>query len=427
MNIHNLTFDSESKRHYDVDGRLHVRKSNISKAQVSPYYGREIPDFDKLGLQSDKIYHLLRDPQELAAACDTAKNMQFLIKHIPVTIDDIQPDSIIGCVGTHVKFEGEYLTADLCVWDKRAIEQIEAGTMIELSCGYRYTPDMTAGVFDGTPYDGVMRDIHFNHLALVEVGRAGSDVMVSDQSPFKKRKFAMKTTKLGIAMLSGLRMASPKLALDSALPELVAMTKAGYNRKALEKKLFAMDAEKKEEIKKAMDYADEMEEMGEDESEEMKKDEESEEEKMEDEVKAEDEESEEETTSKEAKGATSEFKKEMKGKDSKMAVSYMEGKMKGAQDAFEKKLREELRQEAEAKELVAPIVGKVNLTKAEEIYKFALDHMSIEHKGITEVAALAQLVKLGSIKSQPKHTAKFAADSASDIATRFPNVARLIN
>ena len=54
-------------------------------------------------------------------------------------------------------------------------------------------------------------------------------------------------------------------------------------------------------------------------------------------------------------------------------------------------------------------------------------HMSIEHKGITEVAALAQLVKLGSVKSQPKHTAKFAADSASDIATRFPNVARFMN
>jgi len=427
MNINNITFDSKSERYYDADGRLHIKKSNISKAQVSPYYGYEIPDEDNiLKLDKNKIYHLLRDPQEMAAAADTAKNIQWLIIHKAVTPEEIQKSHIIGSVGSHVKFDGTYLTADLCAWDKRAIDQIEEGTMIELSCGYRYKPDMTPGVFEGTPYDGVMRDIHFNHLALVEVGRAGSDVMVSDQSPFKKRKFAMKTTKLGIAMLSGLRMASPKLALDSALPELVAMTKAGYNRKALEKKLFALDAEKKEEIKKAMDYADEMEDMGEDESEEMKKDDESEEEKMEDEVKAEDE-SEEEVTSKEAKGATSEFKKEMKGKDSKMAVSYMEGKMKGAQDAFEKKLREELRQEAEAKELVAPIVGKVNLTKAEDIYKFALDHMSIEHKGITEVAALAQLVRLGSIKSQPKHTAKFAADSASDIATRFPNVARLIN
>jgi hypothetical protein len=30
------------------------------------------------------------------------------------------------------------------------------------------------------PYDGVMRDIKFNHVALVPEGRVGSDVAVAD-------------------------------------------------------------------------------------------------------------------------------------------------------------------------------------------------------------------------------------------------------
>ena len=38
----------------------------------------------------------------------------------------------------------------------------------------------TTGVFNGEPYDLIMRDISCNHLALVEEGRAGHDVLVKD-------------------------------------------------------------------------------------------------------------------------------------------------------------------------------------------------------------------------------------------------------
>lgn len=55
--------------------------------------------------------------------------------------------------------------------------------MRELSLGYSYTPEFKSGEFNGTRYDFVMRDIKANHLALVEVGRAGSDVRVCDSMP----------------------------------------------------------------------------------------------------------------------------------------------------------------------------------------------------------------------------------------------------
>jgi Uncharacterized protein conserved in bacteria (DUF2213) len=51
---HGLAFDRASVRTYDRDGRLHVEISNISKAAVNPYIGREIPDWKALGLDPDK-------------------------------------------------------------------------------------------------------------------------------------------------------------------------------------------------------------------------------------------------------------------------------------------------------------------------------------------------------------------------------------
>ncbi len=41
---------------------------------------------------------------------------------------------------------------------------------------------MTPGSYNGEAYDGVMRDIAGNHVALVVQGRAGADVLVNDSA-----------------------------------------------------------------------------------------------------------------------------------------------------------------------------------------------------------------------------------------------------
>src|SRR4029077_115521 len=55
-----LAFDRASVRSIDQDGHLHVSESNISMAAVNPYIGREIPDWQELGLDPDKVYQLFR-------------------------------------------------------------------------------------------------------------------------------------------------------------------------------------------------------------------------------------------------------------------------------------------------------------------------------------------------------------------------------
>lgn len=179
-----LAFD-RSVRHYDKDGRLHVDFTPISKANVCPYIGKEIPGWEVLGLDPGKIYQLFRDPDELKKAASTSNNIQLMQVHEGVSPDAPKQMEVVGTIGDKGEFKPPYLWNSLAVWVKRAIDLIESNRKKELSCSYHYEPDMTPGNYLGELYDGVMRNIHFNHVALVEDGRAGSDVMVADAMPLE--------------------------------------------------------------------------------------------------------------------------------------------------------------------------------------------------------------------------------------------------
>jgi ADP-ribose pyrophosphatase YjhB (NUDIX family) len=177
-----LAFDRATVRSFTVDGRLQVELNPISKANVCPYYGEEIPDHEKLGLDPKRVYMLLRDPEELAKAAETFNGVPLLLIHKPSTADEHPRELTIGTTGTDAAWEDPYLKNTLVVWDAEGIEAIESDEQKELSSGYRYRADMTPGVFNGENYDGVMRDIVGNHVALVEEGRAGPDVVVGDSA-----------------------------------------------------------------------------------------------------------------------------------------------------------------------------------------------------------------------------------------------------
>lgn len=194
MTADKMAFDA-SVRSIDENGHLRVAKTVISKAQVDPYYGREIPDHVELGLDPDRIYRLLRCPEELAKAADSFKGKQLLIKHTPVDSKSPQKELTIGAIGSDIEFEDGKLYADLTSWDDEAISLIQSGKMKELSAGYAYTPDMTPGEYNGQAYDGVMRNLSGNHVALVERGRIGADAVISDSLPFEMRFTNMKLKK----------------------------------------------------------------------------------------------------------------------------------------------------------------------------------------------------------------------------------------
>lgn len=211
----NIAFDS-SVRSIDESGHLRISRTVISKAQVDPYFGSEIVGYEKLGLDPARIYQMLRDPAELEKTADTAKGKQILFKHIYVDSKKPEKELTVGAIGSDVEYTDGKLYADLTFWDEEAIALIEAEKMEELSYSYYYDPDMTPGVFEGKPYDGVMRNLHGNHLALVERGRIGRDAVISDALPLEMR-LNMKLKKGAVQLITARLRAT---AQDGVTPEM---------------------------------------------------------------------------------------------------------------------------------------------------------------------------------------------------------------
>lgn len=215
-----LAFDrapEDSVRDKSKDGHLHISKAHISKADVNPYVGREIPRWKQLGLDPDKVYMLLRDPEEMAKAVDTFNRLPILKKHVPVTSKKHPHELVVGATGSDAAFDGGYLDNSLAVWEEGAIGDVEADRKRQLSSAYHYDAEMTPGEFNGTRFDGRMRNIVGNHVALVSEGRAGDDVIVGDS----KGNLKMATKKIVLSRLAAVAVGAlaahlaPKLAQDA--------------------------------------------------------------------------------------------------------------------------------------------------------------------------------------------------------------------
>jgi len=177
----------DTARHKDSNGYMHVDKSNITKEQVAPYLGETIPEWRELGLEPKKVYNIYRPAEELEKAVTTFNGLPLMLEHWDMDADTIGnvKEHVVGSLGTDADFSAPYLTNSITIIDAKAIEAVENGTFKELSAGYTCKLDMTGGIFDGQAYDGVMREIKGNHVALVPEGRAGHDVKVADALPSK--------------------------------------------------------------------------------------------------------------------------------------------------------------------------------------------------------------------------------------------------
>lgn len=412
-----LAFDRSSVRTIDADGRLHVAKSHISKANVCVYYGKEIPGYEALGLQPDKVYRLLRDPVELERAAPTFARLPVLSEHVPVTVDAPRPDLVVGAIGSEVVFAAPYLDADLCVWDATAIAGIETDKVRELSCAYRYVPVMEPGEFEGQPYDGRMTEIQGNHLALVEVGRAGSDVVVADRNPFNFKETAMKMSKLGKALFAALCAASPVLAADSALPALVGnANRKNFDRKDVKAKLLALDADlDPQQLDNVIDALLDVEQ----DPKPVETPAAAADESPADKLRA--------LLAGKVDDATMEAACGLLATPAADEKPEGEGGMKkedvtAAMDG----LRKELREANEAAREVRHIVGDVAMDSAAEIYGFALDHMKVDRAGVEGAPALRALFKVAAANKASTAPVHVAQDSAG-LAAKFPGAARFRN
>lgn len=134
-------------RRYDKNGNLHVTVSHLTKAQVRPYYGHEVPDWERLRLDPQKIYRGYCPPEELSKpeTIESTNGIPIQLNHHPDYADAPQIKTRVGSTGTDGAFRAPYLDNSLHFTVEDAIKRIVDGSMRELSLSYRYTPDFIPG------------------------------------------------------------------------------------------------------------------------------------------------------------------------------------------------------------------------------------------------------------------------------------------
>ena len=434
MTIERLAFDRASVRSFDGNGRLQVTKSNISKANVCPYYGREIPNAEALGLEPDKIYRLYRHPDELKKAAPTFNNIPVLCIHTPDFPGDPPREYRVGTTHSGGDFDGTYLTNGLSVWDNSAIAGIETEEQKELSSSYQYVADMTPGETpDGEAFDGVMRDIVGNHVALVETGRAGSDVLVADSLPLELKY--MKLDRKGVAARAALgAYLKPRLAQDAAPKDLTAILNANKSPKSVAQ---AIVAKYKSRLAADMDIEpEELVEIIEASAEGVEPDEE---------VKVTGDDDKEGIMAALREAGVSEEliaqiaaalspavaqdadKDDDKDEKDKVSKTAMDSAIRLAQDSATKAAAENFRKVREAEQAVRPLIGDVvAMDSADDVYRTALEQAGVDISGV-HPSAFPSLVSMAIQQKENSRPAPLAQDSASisDFEKAFPTAGKL--
>lgn len=395
-----VAFDKATVRSFDKDGRMRVSISRISKADVNPYWGREIVGGEELGLDPDRVYNVFRPPEELEKAAATFNTIPILLIHKHVTAEKPQKELIIGTTGSNGSFDGEYLTNDLAFWDGEYIEKIEGDEQRELSSSYRYKPVIKSGTYNGAQYDIVMTEIMGNHVALVVEGRAGPEVTVADSqiqppekvrtvklNPKQKAAWKARLPKLKVAMDEGLDTEGVEEALEEALEEV----------QALGEPAAAVDEEGSllEKLKKLIEEAG-----------------------------AKGATDEEDDAAKKAAQDEAERAAEAKKAEEAKNASAMDAKIKAAADGARQSIEGRFR----AAQKVEPITGRIDamaFDSAEAIYAHALTvggmdptkHDKVAYSGIVDVLIDAR-------SKAPVHVAQDAAGDA-ELLKQFPALAKI--
>jgi len=172
----------------DEDGNL-IGRATVTCVGVFPYL-----------LQDGTVFNELRLPEEVFA-----KDSLDSLRLIPITNDHptekVTPDNIdklqVGVTGEDVcradfcgeegaymyKTDGTQVTIPLKITRRDAIDAVMAGKRA-LSCGYACDLEMASGTWGGVHYDAIQRNIRYNHVAIVDRGRAGDTAVIKMDNAF---------------------------------------------------------------------------------------------------------------------------------------------------------------------------------------------------------------------------------------------------
>jgi len=132
-------------------------------------------------LPDGTIQRELRPDEEVFRrdSMETAECLPVGDDHPPAMVTpETEPEYRKGLTGESARRDGNWLVNSVVVRDPDLVEKIERGKVF-VSCGYEcdFRPEKGTTP-SGEKYDGIQENIRYNHLAFVEVPRAGTDARV---------------------------------------------------------------------------------------------------------------------------------------------------------------------------------------------------------------------------------------------------------
>ena len=133
----------------------------------------------ELGLSGEGTYNVLRPAEEIRATCTQLANKVITAEHPQ---ENVSPENSkilnAGFTGDSVTENDGNVFTQVTITDKVALDLVRQKKLMAFSCGYSAELSKVPGVWHGTPYDFVQSNFIYNHIALVEEGRAGDGVRI---------------------------------------------------------------------------------------------------------------------------------------------------------------------------------------------------------------------------------------------------------
>lgn len=212
--VDTLIIDGSKKR--ESDGALIVN-ARAARTGIQFYNGSEVerPDLGTVAVfrGADEVF----DKASLASFA----HRPITVDHPPVPVDASNwKDYAVGQTADEVTATDIYVRVPLMVSDGEAIRTVEGGKR-ELSVGYDCELDWTPGITkDGVKFDARQRNIRVNHIAIVDRGRAGSNVRIGDYATPIETRDHEGTSNMKTLLVDGFPIADVSPAAEMVIAKL---------------------------------------------------------------------------------------------------------------------------------------------------------------------------------------------------------------
>lgn len=180
--LHDLFTPEQSSMSLNEHGYLNIN-ARIARSGIQEYYAAEFWPHAFNDREWDDVIRVYRPPEEVFSDEALAS-----FRLIPVTndhpFDDVTASNwrehSVGTTHGDVERDGDLVKTQLLISDAAAVNDVQRGKR-ELSSGYTNRVEIISGATPiGEAYDAISREIRGNHVAIVDKGRAGSEVRAGD-------------------------------------------------------------------------------------------------------------------------------------------------------------------------------------------------------------------------------------------------------